>query len=685
MGDKIKVISLIDENCESFKPRRIYETLIKESDIDEKYAKKVTKRVARKVNNLKKSGVTQITTSQIREMTNVCLLGDGEFEKEEQHGKIGVSVGRFEDLVENGSRDNANQGRGPETLSKILSDEMNKQYALQHVLNKDVARAHLSGDLHVHDLADLAYRSLNCMQHDPRFFIKNGLKVDGNGSHTSTAGSPKHIGALINHMGQMLLSGQQSLSGGQSIPCANVFIAPFCRGLNYQQIKQAIQSFVFSLNMSYATRGLQAPFTSLNLEFSVPDFLQNEVAYGPEGKVAGIYGDYEPETRLIQKAFAEVLIEGDSRGQFHRFPNTIWVLRRNSFGREFEEDLYRVNQLGAKYGTAYFLNLTRTPKNTQKTCMGCRTMTETNWTGDWEKDTIRTGNLAFTSINLPRISYKSTDENEYFENLEDSMKLVEKQLIQRRLRAEKCLNDWKLMSFLTQEDESGPYYRIENSSLSYGFVGMNEALLGLGIEDGIISKEGQNFAMDILEYMNSFAKESQERTGYREGVIGSPAETTAGRFALLDKKYYPKKAIVNGEGNDVYYTNSTHVNVKSDIDLLDKIKIESQFHPEEGAGAIMHCFLKEKPSVESLMKLTKGIAKTETSYWDYTLDFSFCFDCNNLSIGINDICPSCGSNNIEAYSRISGYVQSVGINNGGKSGWNDAKRAELKDRFRYVV
>jgi ribonucleoside-triphosphate reductase len=219
-------------------------------------------------------------------------------------------------------KNNANMAKNPETVHKNVADKVMKQLALA-CLPSELEKAHLKGDLHCHDLEYFPARSINCLQHDLRFFIRNGLKVDGTGEHTSVAGPANNIETLVNHAGQILMASQVNMSGGQSLPLLNVFMAPYAQGLSYERIKQAMQMFIFNLNMSYTSRGGQSVFSSVNVELDVPKFLEDEVAWGPGGKQAGVYGDYSDEARILQKAFTEVLAEGDALGKPHLFPNPI--------------------------------------------------------------------------------------------------------------------------------------------------------------------------------------------------------------------------------------------------------------------------------------------------------------------------------------------------------------------------
>jgi ribonucleoside-triphosphate reductase len=186
---------------------------------------------------------------------------------------------------------------------------------------------------------------------------------------------------------------------------------------------------IYNLNMAYAARGSQVPFTSINMEFTVPEFLQDEPAYGPKGKLMGVYGDFEDETRALQRAFTEILLGGDADGKPHLFPNTIYVLRDEVLKDEFAEDLSLVHELSAKYGSAYFINMLPKYRGNLANYMGCRTSLSDNWTGDWEQDCLRTGNLAYVTLNLPRIAYQSRDEDEIFEYVDRHLQLAEQVLL----------------------------------------------------------------------------------------------------------------------------------------------------------------------------------------------------------------------------------------------------------------
>jgi ribonucleoside-triphosphate reductase len=509
--------------------------------------------------------------------------------------------------------------------------------------------------------------------------------VDGTGDHTSVAGPPNHIETLMNHTGEIMLAAQQNMSGGQSMSLWNVFVAPFAAGLPYKKVKQAVQMLIYNLNMAYAARGSQVPFTSLNMEFGVPDFLQDVDAYGPKGKLAGVYGDFEEETRILQRAFTETLLEGDSDGKPHLFPNTIYVLRDEILTDEYAEDLALVHELSAKYGTAYFVNMLPDYRGNMANYMGCRTSLSDNWTGDWEQDCFRTGNLAYVTLNLPRIAYQSKDEEDIFEYLDNYLHLAEQVLLLRRKQSMDCLDDFNLLPFLTQENEGERYYRVNNSTLSFGFVGLNEMLMshcGVGIDD----PDARKLGLRILEFMNQRATDLTKETGYRWTVLQTPAESTAYRFATLDREKFGDKAITQGDNQAAYYTNSSHVPVNSDVNLPEKIRIEEKFHPLTLGGHIFHAFMGEAHSdPESLMSLTNKIARnSDIGFWAYSSALSFCIKCKTLMKGLQNNCVTCGEEKeVEWYDRITGYVQQVGRSKSASGGWNPGKMKELQDRRRY--
>ena len=358
------------DTIEAFDLSKIANTLVEETGASQETAFQIASDVWKE---LKKLNVDFLTAPMIREIVNTKLVEYGLEDLRSRYTRLGIPVFNITSLIENGNRSNANMMHNPETIHKYVADESLKQYALLHMLPSHLSDAHMMGDLHIHDLEYFASRPLNCLQHDIRAFIKYGLKVDGSGDHTSVAKAPTHMETLMNHTGEVMLAAQQNMSGGQAMSLWNVFTAPFARGRSYEEIKQCTQMLIYNLNMAYAARGSQVPFTSMQLEFGVPNFLKDETAYGPRGEIVGTYGDFEEEVRMIQRAFTENLMEGDAEGKPHLFPNTIYTLRPETYKGDYEEDLHLVHELSAKFGSSYFVNMFPKYRGNLANYMGCRT------------------------------------------------------------------------------------------------------------------------------------------------------------------------------------------------------------------------------------------------------------------------------------------------------------------------
>ncbi|XRO76385.1 anaerobic ribonucleoside-triphosphate reductase [Methanocaldococcus sp. 10A] len=420
-------------------------------------------------------------------------------------------------------------------------------------------------------------------------------------------------------------------------------------------------------------------FSSINLELEIPKYLKDKPAV-IAGTTKGTYGDYEEEAKLILEALVDVMIEGDAMGKPFLFPNFIIKLRENAFKDENKELMYKIHQLSAKFGIPYFINMFPDWQEINTNAMGCRTRLSGNWTGDAEIDTLRTGNMQWYTINLPRIAYEANgDDGRLFEILNERLELLkEALLIKHEITKERLYVD-NLMPFLTQEFDGEPYYRYENTTKTFGFVGLNEMLkyhLGEELHE---SKDAVKFGEKVIEYIREYADKLKVETGMRWTVTQTPAESTAGRFARLDYKYYKEETIsvVRGELKEpetLYYTNSSHVRVDAPITLGEKVKIEAKFHPLCNGGHIMHVWnIESAADPEVLMDITKKITKIDIGFWTYTKNLSVCNKCGVSAGGLLDKCINCGSGDIAKFSRITGYLQNI-------SNWNRAKQKELEDR-----
>ena len=280
---------------------------------------------------------------------------------------IRVNCSEIEKYLEMGYKENANLLYNPESVHKWIADDVMKRYALKRMFPEYIAKAHLKGDIHLHDLEYAATRPV-CLQHDLRPFFMYGLKVDGSGSHTNVSRPAKHPEVAIQHAAKVMMAAQTNMSGGQSIDEFNVWLAPYVRGLSYEEVKQLMQMFVYELNQMYVARGGQVIFSSVNCEFRIPEFLRDKDAI-MGGKVVGTYEEYEDEARVILEALIDVMLEGDAMGKPFLFPNFIVKVRSK---KDFDDELmYKLHELMVKYGTPYIINMIPEWQEINTNAMGC--------------------------------------------------------------------------------------------------------------------------------------------------------------------------------------------------------------------------------------------------------------------------------------------------------------------------
>lgn len=652
---------------EDFDSSRIRNKISEETGLDKEEVNKITNSV---MNSIKKQFKKEISTSTIRSLINAQLVKRGLLDEEIMSRKIGMSVAEYEDLMENGCRDNANMIYTPEIVAKYSFDAVAKEYELA-TMPKEFSQAHSNGYLHIHDLETFSLKP-NCLNHDIRWYARNGLMIDGKGEMGSVANPSKSLKVLLNHMLQALMAGSQCLSGGQAYSHFNVFLAPYCKGLSYKEVKQEIQGFIFNLNMSCISRGSQTIFSSINVEFEIPDFLKDVPAISYGGVVDGVYGDYQQEADYVFQAVCEVLREKDAVGRFHTFPNTIFVIRENTLD-EYDWKVKMVHELLSENPTIYFMNCI----NENSIVMGCRTRLSDNYTGDWEKDLLNTGNFHYCTVNLPLIALESKDIKEFYKKLKYYIDISREILLYRKAKVEETFARG-MSGFLLQPDKvtGEPLYDLKYTTFSIGMCGLNECIMAL---EGKELDEDSELGEEIIKFMSDTVLSYKSKDGLRWSLFFTPAESTAHRFATIIKKKYPDAYVQGDEGN-YYLTNSSHLQVNnSEASIVDHIKNADRFHKYAGAGNICHIWLGEAfPDSEALYSLNKKIAKTNTKFWAFTNNYTYCKKCGYCIQLAYEKCPICDSEDVVVMSRVTGYYQPVFC-------YNDGKRAEWKERFLHKV
>lgn len=661
--------------------KKIYGSLLRETSISPEDADRISKNA---FEELIKLDVIK-TTSLVREIVCIKLLEEGLIDQHKEYVRLGMPVYDIKNTIFIKERENANTNYNLQTIHKRLADAISKQYTLFHLLPKEASRAHMTGQMHIHDMDYFPTRPF-CFEHDIRFFLREGFMSDGQGIHTAVSGPAKKLDVAMIHAARILILSSTYFSGGQGYDSMNIFLAPYAKGLDFDRIKQAVQGFIFELDQLDVVKGGQTPFTSASLEFNIPKYLKDVPVVLPGGKVteSESYEDYFEESRTIIDAFTEVMIQGDYSGKSFHFPKPEYKIRKETLKDEsVEEPLLRIHKLTAKYGTPYFLNMAAPymPDALQSQC--CRYFLRPD--GDfWEEirtGNVRSGSIQAVTLNLPNIAYDAGEESKVYGIIDERIEIAKKVFDIKR-KCIKSVMDSGNASFLTMDCYGKPYYKIDKATNSVGFVGLNEMIKYLSGEELHESDSAWKLGLKIIKYISEKVEEKKHETEQRWGMVQTPAESCAFRLAQLDRKKYGDKVAVQGnkETNDCYYTNSSHVNYSARLPLFDRLKIDSSFHPLVQGGAISHVFLGENdPDPNALLKLTKRIcSNTLTSYFAYTKDTTYCQKCRRTIGGVYETCPNCGATGdaVQWYSRVTGYYTPV-------KSWNKGKVQEFKDRYRY--
>ncbi|MFP3985767.1 MAG: anaerobic ribonucleoside-triphosphate reductase [Candidatus Bathyarchaeia archaeon] len=668
---------------EDFDSLRIRASLVKEAGLTGEVADKIALDIANRINTL---DLEFLSAPLIREFVCVALLENGFERARARYTRLGLPLYDVDRLVRAGDKENANLQHNPETIHKLAADTIFDQYALLDCLPAHLADAHIAGAIHIHDLEYFATRPF-CQEHDLRFFLKKGLIVDGQGVHTAVAGPAKHPEVAILHAAKALAAAQTNWAGGQGYDFFNVWLAPFVRSLPYERMKQLAQMFIYEMSQMYVARGGQTVFSSIALECAVPKIIWDVPAVLPGGKVSEseTYQDYYEEANAFFNAILDVYMGGDYLGKPFNFPKCEVKLRREYLDK-FESEYLKVAELASKFGTPYFLNLCPDymPDIVNSQCCRLIFTPDSDELRDFHEGAMRMGSLQVVTMNLPRLAYEANgDDTRLFELLDERMDLAKEVLLIKRDVIKERMNEGAL-PFCAMDCFGEPYLNLNKQVLNIGFVGLNElskAHLGLELHE---NPDSWRFGLQVIKHMVDRVGDYAAKTGYRFGCIQTPAESCAHRLALVDRKMFGDKAAVQGDidNGGIYYTNSSHVRPSAGLSLLDRIKIESSFHPLTKGGAILHVFLGEgNPSAESVWQLIRRIAtESLAAYFAFTRDMTICRKCNSVEANLQTKCKLCGAtgNDLEHWSRITGYYQQL-------RGWNAGKVQEFKDRHRYLV
>lgn len=554
----------------------------------------------------------------------------------------------------------------------ILSNSgaITSNYWLSEIYDEEVASAHRNADMHIHDLSML---SGYCAGWSLRQLITEGL---GGVEGRITSSPASHLSTLCNQMVNFLGIMQNEWAGAQAFSSFDTYLAPFVRAdnLSYKEVKQCIQSFVYGVNTP-SRWGTQPPFTNITLDWVVPD----DMAHLP-GIVGGkempySYGECKAEMDMVNKAFIEIMIEGDANGRGFQYPIPTYSITKDFDWSETENNRL-LFEMTAKYGTPYFSNYINSdmqPSDVRSMC--CRLRLDLRElrkkSGGFFGSGESTGSIGVVTLNLPRMAYQSKDEADFYSRLDHLMDVAARSLDTKR----------KVITRLMDEGLY-PYTKrylgsFDNHFSTIGLVGMNEAARNANwLRTDLTTCAGQEFAKAVLNHMRERLSDYQEQYGVLFNLEATPAESTTYRFAKHDKVDFPDIITAANEGGTPFYTNSSHIPVNYTDDVFEALDLQDELQTLYTSGTVFHAFLGERlPDWKAAATLVRKIAENyRLPYYTMSPTYSVCQEHGYLR-GEQYACPICGKST-EVYSRITGYYRPL-------KNWNDGKAEEFKERKTY--
>ena len=575
--------------------------------------------------------------------------------------------------------ENSNMGYSLQGLNNYVSAEITKTYWLDKIYTSKIGQAHKEGDLHIHDLNLL---SVYCVGWDLTDLLQEGFT----GVAGKVASKPaKHFRSALGQVVNFFYTLQGEAAGAQAFSDFDTLLAPFIRAdkLSYKEVKQAIQEFVFNVNVPTRV-GFQTPFTNITLDLECPKHMaDNPVIIGGEMQDT-TYGEYQEEMNMLNKALLEVLSEGDANGRVFTFPiPTVNITKDFNWDNPVIESLWEAS---AKYGIPYFSNFINSdmdPEDARSMC--CRLRIDNRQLeyrgGGLFGSNPMTGSVGVVTINLPRLALKSKNEKEFFKGLAELMDMAKDSLETKRKVLERLTdaNLYPYTKFYLRNIKQRFNQYWKNHFSTIGLIGTNEAALNLlGVDIG--TEKGKAFAEKTLDFMRDRLVEYQKETGNNYNLEATPAEGTTYRLAQLDKASFPDRAhFANGIGAEVkcpFYTNSSHLPVNYTDDLFELMDLQDNLQTKYTGGTVIHFFLGERmDDPQTLKKLVKTICENyKLPYFTFSPSFSICKN-HGYIVGEHPECPKCDEAT-EVYSRVVGFLRPV-------SQWNKGKQAEFEMREHY--
>ena len=556
----------------------------------------------------------------------------------------------------------------------ILSNSgaVTANYWLSEIYDEEIAEAHRNADIHIHDLSMLTGY---CAGWSLKQLIKEGL---GGITGKITSAPARHLSVLCNQMVNFLGIMQNEWAGAQAFSSFDTYLAPFVKvdHLSYPEVKKCIEAFIYGVNTP-SRWGTQAPFSNITLDWTVPDDLAELPALVGGVEMDFKYKDCKKEMDMVNKAFIETMIEGDSNGRGFQYPIPTYSITKD-FDWSDTENNRLLFEMTAKYGTPYFSNYINSdmqPSDVRSMC--CRLRLDLRElrkkTGGFFGSGESTGSVGVVTINMPRIAYLSANKDEFYARLNHMMDIAARSLKIKRGVITKLLNEGLY-----------PYTKrylgtFENHFSTIGLIGMNEVGLNANwLRADMSDPRTQEFTKEVLNHMRERLSDYQEQYGDLYNLEATPAESTTYRLAKHDRKRWPGIKTAGKPGDTPYYTNSSHLPVDYTVDIFDALDIQDELQTLYTSGTVFHAFLGEKlPDWKAAASLVRTIASNyKLPYYTLSPTYSICKEHGYLA-GEVKVCPHCGAKT-EVYSRITGYYRPV-------QNWNDGKLQEYANRTEYDI
>jgi anaerobic ribonucleoside-triphosphate reductase len=607
----------------------------------------------------------------------------------DQHAKLReIKAGMGVDLIDQyldkldwQVNENSNMAFSLQGLNNYLSSEISKLYWLNKIYPPEVRNAHSKGDFHIHDLNII---SVYCVGWDLYDLLLQGFK----GATGKVESKPaKHFRTALGQIVNFFYTLQGEAAGAQAFSNFDTLLAPFIRydNLDYLQVKQALQEFIFNINVPTRV-GFQTPFTNVTLDLKVP------AHYADQGVVIGgkirnaVYGEFHPEMDLFNRAFVEVMAEGDAKGRVFTFPIPTYNITKD-FNWD-NPDLANLWEMTAKYGVPYFSNFINSdmdPGDARSMC--CRLRIDNRELvkrgGGLFGSNPLTGSIGVVTINMPRLGYLSKDGDEFIERLGRLIDIASTSLEIKRKMLE-SFTDSNLYPYTkyylsAMKERYGEYWKNHFSTI--GILGMNEACVNLFGKD-IGTPEGRVFALRVADSIRKHLVDLQQKTGNNYNFEATPAEGTSYRMARIDKKTYPDIICANEEafqaGHEPYYTNSSQLPVNYTDDIFEALELQDEIQTKYTGGTVLHIYAGERVEHPEVIKhlVQKICFGYKLPYFTFSPTFSVCPGHGYIS-GNRAQCPECGSST-EVYSRVVGYLRPI-------AQWNDGKKEEFLQRRSFRI